>query len=93
MLNSSHALDLQLISSLGASGRKLSVLFIFLPCHTTWGTLVPQRAMEPLLPAREAWSLNYWTAGEVPQTHCFKGFLCLGQAHSDSIFSLKPTVP
>ena len=29
--------------------------------------LIPQPGIEPLSPAVEAWSLTYWTAGEVPE--------------------------
>ena len=32
------------------------------------GILFPQPGMEPASPAAEAWSLNHWTAKEVPVT-------------------------
>ena len=31
------------------------------------GILVPQLGIEPMPPALEAWSLNHWTAMEVPR--------------------------
>ena len=34
--------------------------------------LVPQTDTEPVLFALETWSLNYWTAREVPQTRVFR---------------------
>ena len=37
--------------------------FLFLE---TWEILVLQPGIEPMLPAAEAWSLNHWTAREVP---------------------------
>ena len=36
------------------------------------GILVPQPGIEPIHPAVETWSLNHWTAGEVPGC----AFLC-----------------
>jgi len=33
--------------------------------------LVPQPGIEPLLPALEVWSLNHWTAREVPKFNLF----------------------
>ena len=44
-------------------------LFIYIfswPCHAACGILVPQPGNEPAPPALEAWSLNHWTAGQVP---------------------------
>ena len=32
-----------------------------------YGTLVPQPGIELMPPALEAWSLNHWTAREVPK--------------------------
>ena len=34
--------------------------------RTAWGTLVPQSGTKAVSPALEAWSLNHWTAREVP---------------------------
>ena len=31
------------------------------------GIIVPRPGIEPVLPALEAWSLNHWTAREVPE--------------------------
>ena len=41
------------------------------PRLTACGVLVPQPGMEPTPPAVEAWSLNPWTAREVPQLSHF----------------------
>ena len=43
-------------------------IFIFWPHHAAHGILVPQPGMEPTPPAVEAWSVNYWTAREVPNS-------------------------
>ena len=40
-------------------------LFIWL-CHAAYEILVPQPGIEPAPPEVEAWSLNHWTAREVP---------------------------
>ena len=42
-------------------------LFFFLPHNAPWGILVPQSGIEPASPIEEAWSLNHWTAREVPK--------------------------
>ena len=42
-------------------------LFIFCLRCRACGTLVPQPGIEPVPPALQAWSLNHWTAREVPQ--------------------------
>ena len=34
--------------------------------------LVPQPGIEPMPPEVEAWSLNHWTAREVPPLGCFE---------------------
>ena len=34
--------------------------------HAAFGILVPRPGIEPVPPALEAWSLNHWTAREVP---------------------------
>ena len=41
-------------------------LFVCLPRHAACSILVPQPGMEPVPPAVEVWSLNHWTAREVP---------------------------
>ena len=40
--------------------------FSFWPRQAACGNLVPQPGIEPMPPAAEAWSLNHWTAREVP---------------------------
>lgn len=48
---------------------KLSILkkiFFFWPRSRACGILTPQPVTEPMHPAVEAWSLNHWTAGEIP---------------------------
>ena len=35
-------------------------------CHPACGILVPWPGIEPMHPAMEVWSLNHWTAREVP---------------------------
>ena len=42
-------------------------IFIFWPCHTACGILVPRPGTEPVPPAAETQSLNNWTAREVPE--------------------------
>ena len=42
-------------------------LFILLPCHMACGILVPQEGIKPAAPALKVWSLNHWTAREVPR--------------------------
>ena len=53
-------------------------LFIyFWPCHTACGMrgiLVPRLGIEPAPPAVEGWSLNHWTAREVPWVVYFRHF-------------------
>ena len=41
-------------------------LIYFWPRHMACGILVPWLGIEPAPPALEAWSLNHWTAREVP---------------------------
>ena len=41
-------------------------------CHEAYGILVPCAGIEPMPPAVEAWSLNHWTAREVPIVTFFK---------------------
>ena len=45
----------------------LLLLLLFWPHHEAGGILVPQLGIEPVPPAVEAWSLNHWTAREVPR--------------------------
>ena len=40
-------------------------LFIFYPCPSACGILVPWPGIEPSAPVVEVWSLNHWTAREV----------------------------
>ena len=48
------------------------LIFFFWPCHATCGILVPWPGMEPVPTVLETWSLNHWTAREVPKTLIFK---------------------
>ena len=41
-------------------------LFFLRPRHVAYGILVPRPGIEPMPPALGAWSLNHWTAREVP---------------------------
>ena len=45
---------------------------IFWPHHTACGILVPRPWIEPLCSALGVWSLNHWTAREVPILHLKK---------------------
>ena len=45
--------------------------FFFLPHRVTCGILVPQPGIEPTPPAVEEWSLNRWTATEIPMGWIF----------------------
>ena len=51
----------------------LCVLFVLLCCVVfvvlACGILVPPPGIEPMPTAVEAWSLNHWTAREVPVMH------------------------
>ena len=42
------------------------IIVFFWPCHVACGILVPQRGVEPVPPAVEVWSPNYWTTREFP---------------------------
>ena len=53
----------------------LLFFFFFWPCRTACGILVPQPGIKPMPPAVEAWSLNHWTAREVPVLHSLLPFL------------------
>ena len=44
----------------------LFFLFLFWLCGTACGILVPQPRIKPAPPAVEAWTLNHWSAREVP---------------------------
>ena len=44
----------------------LLFIFIFWPRREACEILVPQPGTEPVPPAVEEWSLNHWTAKEVP---------------------------
>ena len=45
----------------------LFILFIyFWPCHAACGILVLRPGIESMPPAVGVWSLNHWTAKEVP---------------------------
>ena len=47
--------------------EKIFGFFLFFrPQHVGCGILVPHPGIEPVPPALEAWSLNHWTAREVP---------------------------
>ena len=43
---------------------QLSILFLF--GHVAYGTLVPGPGIKPVPPSFRVWSLNHWTAKEVP---------------------------
>ena len=45
--------------------------FFFQSCHTACGILVPRPGIKPMPPAVDAWSLNHWTAREVPRNFFF----------------------
>ena len=42
------------------------IYFFFFSCTVVCGILVPWPGIRPVPPALEAWSLNHWTAREVP---------------------------
>ena len=44
----------------------LLFFFFFWPRRAACGILVPRPGIEPMPPALRAWSLNHWTASEVP---------------------------
>jgi len=52
-----------------------------------WGILVPPPGIEPVSPALEAWSLNHWTAREVPRFVFWsdENFLELDRSGGDTI--------
>ena len=43
----------------------------FWPFHLVYGILVPQPETKPTPPATEAWSLDHWTAREIPWCYLF----------------------
>ena len=53
------------------SVRTFLFLFFWLH-HVACGILVPQPGIEPMPPALEEWSLNHWTAQEVPKAFHFQ---------------------
>ena len=77
------------------------VLFVFIfkifwPCCTACGILVPRPGIEAAPPAVEAWSLNHWTTGEVPE-HLFDvrlepGWYWVYKKEQDSLPALKAPV-
>ena len=51
------------------SSWPITIVFVclfFRPHHAACGILVPRPGIEPVLPAVEVWSPNYWTVREVP---------------------------
>ena len=54
----------------GVSGKQITVMFLSFsllwPCCMAWGILVHQPGLQTMPPAVKAWSLNHWTAREVP---------------------------
>ena len=46
--------------------HRICSLTSFRLCHAACGILFPQLGFQPVLPALAAWSLNHWTAREVP---------------------------
>ena len=51
----------------GYSNGQLSLTVIIIrPCHMACRNLFPWPGIEPVPSAMEAWSLNHWTAGELP---------------------------
>ena len=48
----------------------IHLYFLFWPHCAACRILVPQLGIEPMLPAVEVWSLNHWTAREVPDRAC-----------------------
>ena len=56
-----------LIINLGLAQYLADSMFIFRLHHVTCGISVPPPRIKPMPLALEAWSLNHWTSGEVPQ--------------------------
>ena len=48
-----------------------AAFFFFWLCHAACGILVPRPGIKPVSPALGAWSLNHWTAREVPKAAIF----------------------
>ena len=61
--------------------------FIFRPCHTAYGTLVPQPGIEPMVPALVMQSLNHQTTREVPDVLVFDSEPILLTSMVSKIFS------
>ena len=61
---------LSMLLTVGLSGMSFIYLFIILKIfwlyHVACGILVPRPGIKPTPPTVEAWSLNHWTAREVP---------------------------
>ena len=55
-----------------SQGRFFKIFFFGHVFLVACGILVPQPGMEPMPPAVEAWSLNQWTAREVPKNNFWK---------------------
>ena len=51
-------------------------IFIFIFGRAACGILVPRPGMEPMPPAFERWSLNHWTAWEVPIFNFIRKYKC-----------------
>ena len=56
------------------------------PCRAACGILVPRPGIEPVPPAVEAWSLNHWTAREVPEFLMFQSLI------SETSFSISSSL-
>ena len=48
-----------------------------LTCSAACRILIPRLGIEPSPPALEAWSLNHWTAREIPQLVLLEAEACL----------------
>ena len=68
-------------------------LFIyFWLCHGACRILVPQPGIEPMAPAVEAWSLNLWTAREVPgvcviECTCVSVYVCVTCVYRHCVYT------
>ena len=61
--------------------------FIFRPCYTAYGTLVPQPGTEPMVPALVMLSLNHQTTREVLEVLVFDSESILLTSMVSKIFS------
>ena len=57
--------------SLEAVAVVTEAVFLFWPCRTACGVLVPRPGIEPVPPALEVCGLNRWTTSEVPTMAVF----------------------